>query len=68
MCVRVRARVCVCMCVYICTCFMNEEYIAEQLNWIVLDCTSAPYGMGDESMYISNCNEYIVNDAVHQEN
>ena len=68
MCVRVCARVCVCMCVYICTCFMNEEYIAEQLNWIVLDCTSAPYGMGDESMYISNCNEYIVNDAVHQEN
>ena len=35
--------------------------MAEQLNWIVLDCTSAPYDMGDESMYISNCNEYIVN-------
>ena len=38
--------------------------MAEQLNWIVLDCTSAPYDMGDESvyqydMYISNCNEYM---------
>ena len=35
--------------------------MAEQLNWIVLDCTSALYDMGYESMYISNCNEYIVN-------
>ena len=35
--------------------------MAEQLNWVVLDCTRVPYDMGDESMYISNCNEYIVN-------
>ena len=28
---------------------------------VELDCTSVPCDMGVESMYISNCNEYIVN-------
>ena len=35
--------------------------MAAQFNWIVLDCTSAPYNMGEESIYITNCNEYVVN-------
>ena len=32
-------------------CFINEESMEEQLSWIVLDCTSAPYDVGDESVY-----------------